>query len=542
MTALWRTFPSPDITTVVLSGFPEGLLVEHMDDFGNDLQITGGPNGLRLSFAGADNIVTLLDRIATLKVADPSSVVDFDLQIEVFSAEGASEALSLPVVGATRAPPSPPVPPPAPLAFDQESLQPTFLRASLAAASTIELEQLGEDLVQALLRSFPPNDLESVTLSGFLMGMVVSYMDENGNMLTIAEGMDGVKLQFRGDSLIDLYDKIETVSVVSSPVSEDFSLTVEARTRDGQTQLFVLPIIAPVRQISTERPTSAPSESPIVRQPPPTGSPQQPPTRRPTSEPSFPLASDVTEPPTTPGPTAQPTPQPTSTPSRSPVRAPTTSSPTKSPTVPPTPNPTRPPTNGPTARPTLRPTPRPTPSPTDAPTERPTPRPTPRPTQAPTPRPTTNPTAAPDSTFDMTFNFHDLGSVKEAAVRSAAERWESIIVADLMDMDGSMLEPIFDFAIGSCNYPDVIDDLHSTYRSNGQPCCLSHLTFVSLLLAVCVGVFHDSFDGPSGFLGFGGTEYIRPNGLPFTGIIFFDPDDADMLSSVIIQHEMAHSK
>ena len=59
-------------------------------------------------------------------------------------------------------------------------------------------------------------------------------------------------------------------------------------------------------------------------------------------------------------------------------------------------------------------------------------------------------------------------------------------------------------------------------------------------LPVCSGVFPDISDGPGGILGFGGSERLRANGLPFTGIILFDPDDVATVSDDVALHELGH--
>ena len=57
---------------------------------------------------------------------------------------------------------------------------------------------------------------------------------------------------------------------------------------------------------------------------------------------------------------------------------------------------------------------------------------------------------------------------------------------------------------------------------------------------VCSGVFPDISDGPDGVLGFGGSEHLRPNGLPFTGIIMFDPADVATIDAALVLHELGH--
>lgn len=69
----------------------------------------------------------------------------------------------------------------------------------------------------------------------------------------------------------------------------------------------------------------------------------------------------------------------------------------------------------------------------------------------------------------------------------------------------------------------------------------NYLHFIAhLLWSVCSGVFSERSDGKGNVLGFGGAERTRSNGLPFTGIMFFDPADIDTLSNEIALHEMGH--
>jgi hypothetical protein len=115
----------------------------------------------------------------------------------------------------------------------------------------------------------------------------------------------------------------------------------------------------------------------------------------------------------------------------------------------------------------------------------------------------------------------DLSNITKAADRnvfaSAAAKWESVVVGDLESYANSSFPTRND----GCQWPAVVDDL---------------------FICAKYGVF----DGLANFLGFGGPDYVRPNGLPISGNMVFDIDDiANMRSNggqlqSLILHEMGH--
>lgn len=226
--------------------------------------------------------------------------------------------------------------------------------------------------------------------------------------------------------------------------------------------------------------------------------PSEPPTSRPTPNPTeIPTITAVTLAPTT----LPVTPSPTLIPSAAPT--PSTPDPTSlAPTSPAT-------TLAPTGQSTnLDVTTPPTELPTDNPTAATTTTP---PTNVPTPS-TTN-----SDPFDITFTFVDTAANDETLIRQSASRWESVISSGEEAVSGIGLTSIFAFAQAGCTYPDEIDDLH-----------------------LCSGMFDEVSDGAGGALAVAGAERTRPNGVPFTGLMAFDPADQSSLDTLTVLHEMGH--
>jgi len=102
---------------------------------------------------------------------------------------------------------------------------------------------------------------------------------------------------------------------------------------------------------------------------------------------------------------------------------------------------------------------------------------------------------------------------------SAAARWERIIIRDV---------------------PSITGTLPSAFV--GLPPVIDGGTIDDILIEVVIA----PIDGPGGILGQAGPRFIRNvDGLPVTGVMFFDVDDLDFLESLnlfedVIVHEMGH--
>lgn len=102
---------------------------------------------------------------------------------------------------------------------------------------------------------------------------------------------------------------------------------------------------------------------------------------------------------------------------------------------------------------------------------------------------------------------------------SAAARWERIIIRDIPSFTGT---------------------LPSAFQ--GLPPVIDGETIDDVLIEVVIA----PIDGPGGILGQAGPRFVRTaDGLPITGVMFFDVDDLDFLESLdlfedVIVHEMGH--
>ena len=306
------------------------------------------------------------------------------------------------------------------------------------------------------------------------------------------EGRNGATNQPTPDPILLPFDPLFTLF----PTSSRFTSQPTIRPTTS-------PVEAPVLSAPTSRPTS---QTIVTTSSPTTSSPTSNPTSRPTT-------NDVAA---TSAPTLTPTVGPTtndvaaaSAPTLTPTVGPTTGAVTSAPTFSPTDRPTE--TGATTGAPTLNPTVGPTNVATVAPTT--------APTMSPTQPGTLPPTAGDLDPFDITFTFVDMTLDGENLVRSSAARWESVVLSGEDSASGVGVTSTFDFAQPLCTYPDEIDDLH-----------------------ICSGVFAAISDGVGGALAFGGAERTRANGVPFTGLMAFDPADQSSLDSTTVLHEMGHGK
>ena len=122
--------------------------------------------------------------------------------------------------------------------------------------------------------------------------------------------------------------------------------------------------------------------------------------------------------------------------------------------------------------------------------------------------------------YTMTLCFTTaMSATQRAAFVNAANRWSSIITADLPDVP-------FSLPAGDC----------------GDNSPAMNQTFDDLVLFAGV----ESIDGPSGILGQAGPCYIRGSaGLPFVGVMIFDVADMNGMEAsgslnAVILHEMGH--
>jgi hypothetical protein len=102
---------------------------------------------------------------------------------------------------------------------------------------------------------------------------------------------------------------------------------------------------------------------------------------------------------------------------------------------------------------------------------------------------------------------------------AAAKRWERIIIGDV---------------------PSVTGTIPSAF--NGFPPIVSNGTIDDIVIEVAL----TSIDGPGNILGAAGPQFARlVDGLPLSGVMFFDVDDLGLLESFglfedVIVHEMGH--
>jgi hypothetical protein len=102
---------------------------------------------------------------------------------------------------------------------------------------------------------------------------------------------------------------------------------------------------------------------------------------------------------------------------------------------------------------------------------------------------------------------------------AAAQRWQRIIIGDVPSITGTIPSAFTDF-------PPVV--------SNG--------TIDDIVIEVALA----PIDGPGGILGAAGPQFVRlVDGLPLSGVMFFDVADLDFLESLglfedVIVHEMGH--
>lgn len=135
------------------------------------------------------------------------------------------------------------------------------------------------------------------------------------------------------------------------------------------------------------------------------------------------------------------------------------------------------------------------------------------------PTSTSAPTGSPAPTslgFEITLDLQSVPADCRPAFDEAANRWEEVIVGDLVDIDTTGL------VSNNCpNLPPIIDDV-----------------FICATIA--------PIDGVGGVLGTAGPEFVRQDSRPFTttiGSMSFDSADIELLkedgtfASVIVSHE-----
>lgn len=125
---------------------------------------------------------------------------------------------------------------------------PTFLRVDPIQGFQIDESMFGSDLLSALLRTFPSSQLGAVTLSGFPLGTVVTYVDASGNHILIEDDRnDGLQFTLSAPNSAALFSLIESLVVANSMGDEGYDLYAQimAAGSSGATQTIVLPVFGP---------------------------------------------------------------------------------------------------------------------------------------------------------------------------------------------------------------------------------------------------------------------------------------------------------